>query len=96
VYNTDTEGEHPEQKRRTTMANIKKIEAIRVELPDLYYVDIFEVDEYEDYREFWLCKKDFGIKHFMFGIECASDQEAVTYAVANAPDYIDLLDEDEE
>ena len=54
--------------------NNKTIKTYRYELEDGFFVDVSESVEYNRLFDFYLFHEDYGIKDWMFSIECKKDE----------------------
>ena len=66
----------------------------RVTIDEEYYCDIIPSAETDDFYDFFLCKHGYCIRTYMFGIKFNTAEEMLDLVRNNAPDYIDLLEEE--
>lgn len=70
---------------------IKKLETIRIEITDEIYCDIIPSLENDNYHDFVLLRKGYGVYLHMFSEKIKSEEDAIQLVEANANDYIDDL-----
>lgn len=74
--------------------NYKILNFFRVAIDEEYYCDIIPSAETDDFYDFFLCKHGYCIRTYMFGIKFNTAEEMLDLACNNAPEYIELLEEE--
>lgn len=74
--------------------NYETLNFFRVTIDEEYYCDILPNAESDDFYDFYLCKHGYDIRTYMFGVKFNTAEEMIDLALNNAPDYIELLEEE--